>query len=440
MSARLAITLLCLSAAVCGGVAARPGPASLYVTLPNGDLAGMPPVIDHANIYSETRSNNLSDAVAGALPRVYVPEHGGDSVSVIDTVTMKVIDHYPVGRNPQHSVPSWDLKTIWITNNSDDNTRNGSMTPIDPLTGKAGKNIAVEDPYNLYFTPDGKSAIVVNEAARRLDFRDPHTFEFQYSIVARDCQGINHADFAANGTYAIFSCEFGGLIVKIDLVNRKVVGTLKLRTPPPRIRPEEIDFTPSEDNICRGDGPGIVPAKALGKRKSSRRAMAVERSNMPQDIRVSPDGKTFYVADMMADGVFTVDGDRFEQTGFIPTGIGAHGFCVSRDATKLYVANRGSHEMPAGTPGRPGSVSVIDFATNKVVATWPILGGGSPDMGNVTADGKQVWFSGRFDNVVYAFDTTTGSVTKIPVGKEPHGLTVWPQPGRYSLGHTGNLR
>ena len=41
---------------------------------------------------------------------------------------------------------------------------------------------------------------------------------------------------------------------------------------------------------------------------------------------------------------------------------------------------------------------------------------------------------------VYAIDTSSGNVTKIPVGAEPHGLTVWPQPGRYSLGHTGNMR
>ena len=48
--------------------------------------------------------------------------------------------------------------------------------------------------------------------------------------------------------------------------------------------------------------------------------------------------------------------------------------------------------------------------------------------------------SGRFDNEVYAIDTAEGGVQKIPVGTEPHGLTIWPQPGRYSLGHTGNMR
>jgi YVTN family beta-propeller protein len=160
---------------------------------------------------------------------------------------------------------------------------------------------------------------------------------------------------------------------------------------------------------------------------------------MPQDVRVSPDGTTFYVADMKANGVFLIDGASFTEVGFIPTGIGAHGLYPSRDGSKLYVANRGISRV-GGPPRGKGSVSVIDFASRKVVATWPVPGGGSPDMGNVSVDGKTLWLSGRYDNVVYAIDTATGHMTIIPVGKEPHGLTVWPQPGRYSLGHTGNMR
>jgi len=85
-------------------------------------------------------------------------------------------------------------------------------------------------------------------------------------------------------------------------------------------------------------------------------------------------------------------------------------------------------------------VTVIDFATEKIVANWVVPNGGSPDMGNVSADGKYLWLSGRYDDEVYRFDTATGAVERVKVGREPHGLTVWPQPGRYSLGHTGNLR
>jgi DNA-binding beta-propeller fold protein YncE len=124
--------------------------------------------------------------------------------------------------------------------------------------------------------------------------------------------------------------------------------------------------------------------------------------------------------------------------------VAAHGLYPSRDGTKLYVANRGTNTIPP--PGSfvgqgQGSVAVLDFATNEVIDEWPVPGAGSPDMGNVSADGSQLWLSGRYDAEVYVFDTGTGELlARIPVGDNPHGLTVWPQPGTHSLGHTGNMR
>ena len=354
-------------------------------------VPGMPPVADAKNLYSEIGADKLSTAVAGHRELVYVPHVQSNDVYVIDPVQFKVIDKFKVGLNPQHVVPSWDLQTLWVTNNAERTTK-GSLTPIDPKTGKPGTAIDVADPYNMYFSPDGQSAIVVAEALKRLDFRDPKTMKLQYSIATPQCGGVNHADFSIDGKFAIFTCEFSKGLAKFDLVNRKVLGYLKL-----------------------------------------------SKGGMPQDIRVSPNGKRFYVADMHADGVFIIDGETFKEVGFIETGKGTHGLYPSRDGKKLYVANRGSHEVH-GKKGGPGSVSVVEFATEKVIANWPVPGGGSPDMGNVSADGKTLWLSGRYDHVVYAFDTTTGEAKIIKVGIEPHGLAVWPQPGRYSLGHTGNMR
>ncbi|MDX8478967.1 YncE family protein [Mesorhizobium sp. VK24D] len=362
---------------------------ALADTCPEDCSDPAPPAV---NIYSRTTAGHMSPATAGALSRVYVPNRSSNSVSVIDTTTLKEVDRFPVGSKPQHVVPSWDLKTLWVANNGTGS--NGSLTPIDPTTGKPGKQVPVDDPYNVYFMPDGSAAIIVDEALKQLDLRDPQTLALKSIIPTPDCLGINHADFSADSSYAIFTCEYGdGGLAKIDLKNQKVLGHLDL-----------------------------------------------SKMGMPQDIRLSPDGKVFYVADMMNDGVFLIDGDSFKEIGFIPTGIGAHGFVVSRDAKRLYVSNRGSHKMEQGRADGPGSVTVIDFATRSVVAQWPIPDGGSPDMGNVSADGKQLWLSGRFDCEVYMIDTTSGAVTKIRVGVEPHGLTVWPQPGRYSQGHTGNMR
>jgi DNA-binding beta-propeller fold protein YncE len=176
----------------------------------------------------------------------------------------------------------------------------------------------------------------------------------------------------------------------------------------------------------------LVNRKVLGYLKLS-------KGGMPQDVRIAPDGRAFYVADMKAEGVFIVDAESFTEIGHIKTGLGAHGLYPSRDGTKLYVANRGVARV-YGPPKGKGSVSVIDFASRRVTANWLIPGGGSPDMGNVSADGKRLWLSGRYDNEIYIIETSDGSMKKIAVKSEPHGLTVWPQPGRYSLGHTGNLR
>ena len=318
----------------------------------------------------------FSPATSGARSLIYVPESVSDSVDVIDPTTYRVIDRYTTGGRPQHVVPAWDMRTLYATNNL-----GNSLTPIDPRTGKpAGPNIPVDDPYNMYFTPDGRSAIVVAERRARLDFRDPHTFALRKSVNVA-CAGVDHLDFSADGSYLIASCEFAGRLVKIDLPSGKIDGYLDLA------------------------------------------------GSSPQDVKLEPAGKIFYVADLKLGGVHLIDGASLRAIGFIPTGIDAHGLYPSRDARHLYVSNR-----------RGASISVIDFASRRVIATWE-LPGTSPDMGGVSPDGKVLWLSGRFHNEVYAISTTDGHViSAIPVLHRPHGLCVWPQPGRYSLGHTGVTR
>jgi DNA-binding beta-propeller fold protein YncE len=359
--------------------------------LPAANMS-MPAPVDPKNVYAGAGAGMFSPAVARQLSRVYSPNLTTGKVDVIDPETFKVIESLDAIRSPEHIVPSWDLQTLWVSGDISYGGGHADVMPIDPRTGKLGAAIEVPDSYNMYFTPDGKSAILVAEAMRRLEFRDPHTMALQGYINAPSCAGINHADFALDGSYAIFTCEYNDKLAKIDLVHHTLAGMLQLSP-----------------------------------------------QHMPQDIRVAPDGSAYYVADMLQDGVIIIDGDAFKETGFIKTGVGTHGLYPSRDGKSLYISNRGTHNL-AGVQKGDGSVSVLDFATRKVVANWTIPGGGSPDMGNVSADGKWLWLSGRYDGVVYAFNTTDGSVKTIPVGGMPHGLTVWPQPGRYSLGHTGNMR
>jgi len=361
------------------------------------------------NIYAAAGKDALAPVAARARPLVYVPNSRSASVTIIDPVTYRALRTFPTGALPQHVVPSYDLGTLWVANNN-----GNSLTAIDPTTGQEGARVPVDDPYNLYFTPDGRFAMVIAERRRRIDFRDAHDMKLVQTLAVA-CKGVDHMEFTADGHYAIATCEFSAQLVKIDLAARAVVGYLSL-----------------------GDK-ALNPLKKLAALFGKEHRVHAN-SPMPQDIRSSPDGTVFYVADMTGGGVVLVDPIAFMRVGFIKTDIGTHGLYPSRDGTRLYVTNRGWNTTGGGRRG-PGSISVLEFSTRRIVGTWPIPGGGSPDMGNVTADGGELWVSGRYDDEVYVFATATGVLThRIPVGREPHGLCVWPQPGRYSLGHTGNMR
>src|SRR5262245_38037611 len=177
--------------------------SSLTLSLaPDEPLPGMPPVPDPNDIYSETRPGKLNPAVRDFPLRLYVPNGISNTVDVIDPDTYQIIDSFPADEEPQHVVPSYDLKKLWVLNNQGD-----SLTPIDPSTGKNGETVHVDDPYNLYFTPDGQYALVVAERLRRLDFRDPQTMQLRHSLAV-PCRGVNHRDYSVNGRYLIASCEF----------------------------------------------------------------------------------------------------------------------------------------------------------------------------------------------------------------------------------------
>ncbi|MGR7025627.1 YncE family protein [Geodermatophilus sp. URMC 62] len=343
-------------------------------------MPGMPPVVDAANVYSETAAGMLAPAAQAARPMVYVPHNSGE-VWEIDPATLEVVRTFPAGLEVQHVVPSWDMQTLYAT----DDVGN-TITPIDPVTGENGPRIPVDDPYNMYFTPDGAAAISVAEARRSLVFYDPHTWVEQGRLEIPDCAGIDHADFTPDGRTAVFSCEFAGRVAVVDVPSRTVLRLIDMPT--------------------------------------------MNHHMGPQDVKLSPDGSRFYVADSDQGGLWVLDGAATRVIDEIPTGPGAHGLYPSRDATQLYVTNR-----------QDDSVSVLDANTGAPITKWTIPGPSSPDMGGVTADGSQLWLSGRYNAEVYVLSTADGHLlARIPVADSPHGLCVWPQPGRYSLGHTGVTR
>jgi YVTN family beta-propeller protein len=328
-------------------------------------------------VYAADAPGDLAPVARRARPLVYVPNSESNTVEEIDPRTYRIVRQFSVGALPQHVIPAYDLRTLYVANDE-----GNSLTPIDPVSGIPGPQIPVTDPYNMYFTPDGRYAVVVEERLRELAFRDAHTMRLHHLTGVPDCAGVNHADYTADGRYMLLSCEFGSSLIVVDVAREREVKNVPLK-------------------------PGASP----------------------QDIKLSPDGRVFYVADLDYGGLWEISARTFTLIGFVKTGAGAHGLYPSRNDRFLYISDRSE-----------GAVSVLSFATRRIVRTWPIPGG-SPDMGNVSADGRVLWLSGRYDNQVYAIDTRTGRLlARVPVGAGPHGVCVWPQPGRYSLGHTGIMR
>jgi DNA-binding beta-propeller fold protein YncE len=357
---------------------AHPPTATTPAHTPSARSGAIPPLVDRRDVYAADGPQMLARGARHVPARVYVPNSQSNSVDVIDQRSGRIVRHFAVGALPQHVTPSWDLKTLWVTNDL-----GNSLTPIDPRTSRPGPPVPVTDPYNLYFTADGRRAIVVAEAHRQLDFREPHSMRLRRSLPVPTCPGVDHMDFTADGRRALASCEFGSGLIEVDLVDERVMRTLPLRA-----------------------------------------------GAMPQDVKLAPDGRTFYVADMALGGVWLIGARTFRTIGFVSTGKGAHGLYPSRDHRTLYVSNRGE-----------GSISLISFRTRRTYRKWRIPGGGSPDMGGVSAGGGVLWLSGRYDGVVYAISTRTGRLLhRIKVAAGPHGMAVWPEPGRYSIGHTGIMR
>ena len=355
--------------------------ASPAASGPGGVSRSAPPVSGASisaapNVYAAIRSKRLSPTVARDPAYVYVPNGIPGTVEVIDPATYKIVRRISLG---YRTFPEHVTPSWDLRKLYVDTSAASELAVIDPRTGKLTRIIhGIAHPYNLYFTPDGSRAIDVAEYYNQLDFLDPHTWKLIKSVPL-PCRGPDHLDFSSSGSYFLIGCEFDGRVLKVDWRTMNVVD---------------------EVNV----------------------------GGLPVDVKLSPDGTVFFVANQGTGGVSVVDPNRMKVLSFIRTGRGAHGMAVSRNTKLLYLSNR-----------LAGTISVIDFATRSVIHTWGV--GGSPDMLQVSPDGTQLWFSNRYGTTVTVISTADGHIIKqIEERPDPHGLTYFPQPGRFSLGHNGVYR
>ena len=118
-------------------------------------------------------------AAAPAPDSVVVVLNSADaSVSLIDKATQKVVQTFPVGKEPHHLMATPDNQSLIVANSVGNN-----LVFLDPKTGQIQRKIEnIEDPYQIGFSPD-KKWFVAN--ALRLDRVDVYRFDGKNLSVAQ---------------------------------------------------------------------------------------------------------------------------------------------------------------------------------------------------------------------------------------------------------------
>ena len=237
-------------------------------------VPGMPPVVERGQSLQRGRGRQACPAPSTARCRASTCRTSqSNDVYVIDPATFKVVDKFKVGLNPQHVVPSWDLSTLWVANNA------------EGTQGRQPDADRPEDRQARQGDPRRRSVQHVFHAgrhARRSSW--PRRTSASTSAIRRRWRCSRRSTTPGCARHQ-----------PRRLLDRRPLRDLHLRVPgQPRRR--------STSSQPQGD---LGPTRS---KLSARRGRACRRTSAS-----SPDGKRFYVADMMADGVFVVDGETFKR-------------------------------------------------------------------------------------------------------------------------------
>jgi YVTN family beta-propeller protein len=164
---------------------------------------------------------------------------------------------------------------------------------------------------------------------------------------------------------------------------------------------------------------------------------------LPDGVAVSPDGTRIYVVNSDDNGtVSVIDAATNTVIATIPVGIMPDGVAVSPDGTRIYVTNLNSSYNPLSMSPSPyinGTVSVIDTATNNIIATVPVWGW--PKGIAVSLDGSRIYVTNYNAGSVSVIDAATNTVIdNIPLGYAvTNGIAVSPDGTRIYVANGGNV-
>ena len=320
----------------------------------------------------------LAALLAAAVPafgqNAYVDNFQDGTVSVIDTTDNLVVATIPVGANPNGVAIAPDGSTVYVADRGFN-----VVAIIDAASNTVSATLPVNSsPVSLAITSDGNTLLVTSKDAETVSAINTATNSVGWTVGV---SGLGYGDVVVtpDGSKAYTANFFAGTVSAINIATHAIIAT-------------------------------------------------ISGFNGPLGLAVSPDGGTIYVVNLNSNTVSIVDTGSNTVIGTVPVGSSPVEAAVAPDGSRVFVTNA------AASPTDPG-LSVIDRTTNTVTS---IGGFGSPAGIALTRDGSTAYVGNDLSNTVSVLDTATNTIiATIPVGIGPAAIRVSPVPLRSFVGTPG---
>jgi YVTN family beta-propeller protein len=318
----------------------------------------------------------LSLPAFAATARIYITNSAGDTVSVIDPATNKVVQVIK-GIEVPHGVNfSRDGKNVFISNESESvldvvDQKSGDIVHRVPLSGH---------PNNIAVTKDGRLVVIcIASAPGALDIVDTTTLKLVKTIPVRG--PLHNVYVTPDGNYAVAGSVRDKRLTVVDLKTQTIAWELDFDG---GVRPMTLDANPDGSThriyVQLSNLHGFAVVDFASRKEVARVKLpdgnfgkAEWRMGTPSHgIGVAPDGKTLWVNSVLANAVFVyslpdlkllghVALPLVERKGEAASGAVPEWITFTPDSKLVYVSNSAAR-----------SVSAIDMASLKQVATIPV--------------------------------------------------------------------
>ena len=269
------------------------------------------------------------------------------SISVIDPVTWKETKRIPTGKEPHHLYMTPDQKSLIVANALSD-----SLMFVDPKTAEVQHTVrGIVDPYQLRFSPDMKWFVT---AANRLNHVDIYRWDgSELNLAKRVPTGKtpSHLWINTTSTTIYSTMQDSDELVAIDMASQ----TIKWRSKTGAM-PADVFGTPDDRFLLIGltGAEGVEVYDVSGA--APKLVQTIKTAKGAHSFRAAGDKRHVFVSNRVANSISKIDYQTMTVVDTLPGPSGPDDMDVSSDGRTLYLASRWA-----------GKLTVIDVASRQVL-------------------------------------------------------------------------